>query len=72
MPGKKRSERQTEPTAVAVIEKPLKERPSATPAGEYRAALCPVCGRAAGMKRLQYPYNRDEGISATQNYWEWL
>lgn len=72
MTGKKRSERQAQPTAVATIEKPQRERPSATPTGEYRSAFCPVCGVAHGTKRLEYPERGYPVPPRTQNYWEWI
>lgn len=71
MARRKRSDRQAQTTGAAVVEKPQPQRVSATPTGEYRSAICPVCGRAAGKKRLRYPYDRDEDSSATQNFWEY-
>jgi len=72
MSRRKRSERQKQPTSTAVIEKPKVERVSIKPTGEYRAAFCPVCGVAHGLKRLEYPTGSYWTGEGAVNYWEWL
>lgn len=69
---RKRSERQAQSTSAPTTERPKTERVPAKPTGEYRSALCPVCGRTAGKKRRGYPYQPGESAQATQNYWEWI
>jgi|GEM_PF-2443026 hypothetical protein len=76
MPGKKRSERQRSnvgagaPTVTLERETEPKTEP-ASATGEYRAAICPVCGRTAGRKRRKYPYEHGDDSSASENFWEY-
>lgn len=68
MSHRKRSERRLE-----VIEKP-KVKPArkvSTPTREYRQAICPVCGRAAGKKRIEYPQKGYYQPVPTENFWEY-
>lgn len=62
MPRTKRGQR----LATTVKEKPVAERPVV----EYRQALCPVCGRAAGYYRPG-GYKEDKfGLTKPVNFWE--
>lgn len=70
MGRKKRSETEVKQAeAVAAIEKA--EAKPAPKVREYRQALCPVCGRAAGRKRLEYPKGGYWSPPATENFWEY-
>jgi len=71
MATRKRSERQTKLKQAGAVEVKVAPTPVSKPTGEYRQALCPVCGRAAGVKRLEYPQGGYWPGRSTQNFWEY-
>lgn len=72
MPGRKRSERGVEGkrAGAVVITKPELKRVS-KPTGEYRQAICPVCGRSAGLKRTNYNQKGYSSSIAVENFWKY-
>lgn len=72
MPRKKSSEKRAEQgKAPALLERPVPMEARARPTGEYRQAICPVCGRAAGTKRLEYPQKGYYSPVPTENFWSY-
>lgn len=78
MGRKKRSEILTEKRGEILTEVTIKEKPEVRlappvvkPTKEYRQAICPVCGRSAGLKRVEYPAKGYYSPPATENFWQY-